>query len=86
MLDNRFDKRPKLNYTFTKGACDNEERVTASFKNKRPTRSSMPPTRGNRINSSFNVSGKAGKEFPQLKRDKADAERLLAAALQQLEV
>ena len=59
--------------------------MSASFKNKRPTRSSVPPTAGKRANSSFVASGKAGKEFPQLKRDKADAQRLLTAALLQME-
>lgn len=84
MQDKRFDARPKLNYNFSSGCCAGEERVTASYKNKRPTRSSMPPISGKRSNPSFVASGKAGKEFPQLKRDKADAQRLLTAALQAL--
>lgn len=85
MHDKRYDNRPKLNYNFTKGAVAGEERVTASFKNRRPTRGSAEPRGNASTNASFRVTGRAGKEFPQRKRDKEEAGALLARALQSLE-
>lgn len=85
MNDKRYDSRPKLNYSFSAGKpLAGEERVSAGFKNKRPSRGSSEPKANAKVNSSFNLSGRAGQELPQRRRDKADAERLLSAALQAL--
>lgn len=85
MHDKRYDNRPKLNYAFTKGAVAGEERITASYKNRRPSRGSCEPRGNASCNSSFRVAGRAGKEFSHRKRDKAEAANLLAASLQALE-
>lgn len=85
MKDKRYDNRPKLNYQFTQGKCEGEERISASYKNRKPSRKSSEPRGNASVNTSFRVEGRSGKEFAERRRDKAQASALLSAALQSLE-
>lgn len=86
MNDKRFDQRPTLRYNFSAGKpLAGEERVSAGFKNKRPSRSSSEPRGAAPINTSFSLTGRAGQELPQRKRDKEEAGAMLSAALNALE-
>ena len=83
MQDKRYDNRPRLNYNFTQGKCVNEVAPpTAGFKSKRPSRGSSEPRGNATSNSSFRVTGRAGRVFKE--RTKEAAESLLAAALSAL--
>lgn len=82
MNDKRYDNRPRLNYNFSSGKpLEGEQRVSAGFKSKRPSKGSTEPRGTPAVNMACSPSGKFGQELPQRRRDKADAERLLTAAL-----
>lgn len=81
MNDKRYDNRPRLNYTFSSGKpLEGEQRVSAGFKSKRPSKGSAEPRGTPAVNMACSPSGKFGKEFTHRRRDKAEADNLLRAA------